>query len=160
MTCKWWKSIRDKLGKASNQKMPPTHVLIWKITHTCSLAKMIRDEVFATFKRCDWWTDWMCRCSFRWIVANMQIKSTQMHKRAVSQRSENCWTERTRIYMHDAFFRVSSTFFMFGMVMLMCVAVRFHEFIFWRFIWLLNKCVGSKVSSFNLRSDALNSLLR
>lgn len=37
---------------------------------------------------------WICSAAvlfFQLIVANMQIKSTRMHKRAPSQRSENCW---------------------------------------------------------------------
>lgn len=84
--------------------MPPTHVLIWEITHTCSL--LLKRSATKYSLHSDNVIDEQTKrvaVFFLLIVANMQIKSAKMHKSAPSQRSVSRWLNKLRYFcrMHS-----------------------------------------------------------
>lgn len=68
--------------------------------------------------------------------------SAKMHKRATSQRSENCvdWTiSQAMIFMSDAFFRMSLSLPFFIQFGTCSCCDSMSSFFYWRFIWLLSE---------------------
>lgn len=94
------------MGKASNQKMPPTHTWIWEITHTCSQKRSATKYLPHLSNVIDEHSECVAALSVDCCqYANQIYKDAQKSTESTIRKKTNNWTtERAQSFVYNAFF--------------------------------------------------------